>query len=177
MEIKRKAPGIEKFISLVPEEKSFDSITKEISTTLNQFEESDEFKNDVSPNKPLTKIFRNFSKQFYPKEARKIQTHQCFRYLLLISEIDYFFVVLCLKLDFFNNPTLNIYQSLKKGKDFVHGEEEDYSPIKCFDYEFGYYFNPYELNFEVREAVNANLTDELKVFYEPIITKVKSLVN
>ncbi len=173
----RKSPGKEKFLSLVPEEKNFDKIKQEIMTTLIEVEESEDFKKNVSSKKPLTKILRNFGKQFAPTQARKIETFECFRYLLLISEVDYFYVALCIKLDFFNKPTLNIYQSFKKGKDFVHSDEEDCLAFKCFEYDFGYYFNHDELNFEVRKSKNFELPKNLNVYCEPVIKKVQDLVN
>ncbi len=175
MNLNRKAPGTEKFTCFEIVDRRFDIVKNEITTSLSLYEESFDFKNDISCKKPLTKILKNFSRRFYPNQALSIDTYESFKYLFLISEVNYFYVTLCLKLDLNNNPTLNIYQAFNSGKPFIFEEEK---PIfKAFNYEYGYFFNPYELKFEVREAENLKLPEDLEKLCVPLITKVKSLVN
>ncbi|MGI9118048.1 MAG: hypothetical protein ACR2IQ_00665 [Minisyncoccia bacterium] len=174
MKIIRESPGIEKILTFVPEERNFDNIKKEIAVSLQKFEDEELESNEVSK-RPLSKILRNFSKRFAPRQALKIETFDCFRYLLLISESGSFYVVMCIKLDLNHNPTLNIYQSLNRGKSFVFEEEK---PIfKAFSYEYGFFFNPYELRLEVRPSESLNLPSGLKRSCKSLVRKVTSLVD
>lgn len=175
MNIKRKAPGIERFTCFEAGDRRLNVVKNKIVTSLSIYEESEEFRNDVNGIRPMTKIFKNFSKQFYPDQALMLDSYECFKYLFLISEARCFNVVLCIKLDFNHTPTLNIYQSLKSEKPFVFEEEK---PIfKAFNYEYVYFFNPYELKLEVRQAENLQLPEDLKMMCMPLIDRVTSLVN